>query len=67
MDVEVQDELKRLRLELSLFKNQVYSYGGGDTKPKGARPFTVFFDTTINKPLWWSGTAWYDASGTLVI
>ena len=66
MDVKVQDELKRLRLELSLFKNQVYSYGGGSVKPKGAKPYTVFFDTTINKPLWWDGSDWRDANGTII-
>jgi len=23
------------------------------------------FDSTLNKPLWWDGTAWRDATGTL--
>ena len=23
-----------------------------------------FFDTTINKPIWWTGTKWVDANGT---
>lgn len=25
-----------------------------------------FFDTTLNKPIWWSGTSWVDATGTTV-
>lgn len=24
------------------------------------------FDTTLGKPIWWSGTAWVDATGTAV-
>lgn len=26
----------------------------------------VYFDTTLNKPLWWNGTAWVDSAGTTV-
>lgn len=26
----------------------------------------VFYDTTLNKPTWWNGTAWKDATGTTV-
>ena len=25
-----------------------------------------FFDTTINRPIWWNGTNWINASGTVV-
>jgi hypothetical protein len=25
----------------------------------------TFFDTTIGKPIWWLGTVWVDATGTL--
>lgn len=25
-----------------------------------------YFDTTLNKPIWWNGTAWVDATGTNV-
>lgn len=25
-----------------------------------------YYDTTIGKPVWWSGTAWKDASGIAV-
>lgn len=25
-----------------------------------------FFDSTLNKPVWWSGTDWVDATGTIV-
>lgn len=32
----------------------------------GARKGSMVYDTTINKPIWWNGTAWTDALGTLV-
>lgn len=25
-----------------------------------------FFDTTINKPIWWNGSVWIDATGATV-
>ena len=25
-----------------------------------------YYDTDLNKPIWWNGTAWVDASGTKV-
>lgn len=27
---------------------------------------TRFFDTTLNKPIWWTGAAWVDATGAIV-
>lgn len=35
----------------------------------GSRPVVtttgyMFFDTTLHKPIWWSGSAWVDATGT---
>ena len=38
----------------------------------GARPSTglqvgqFYFDTTINRPIWWNGTNWINAAGTVV-
>jgi hypothetical protein len=26
----------------------------------------MFFDTTLGKPIWWSGMAWHDAAGSSV-
>jgi len=26
----------------------------------------TYFDTTINRPIWWNGTNWINASGTVV-
>ena len=25
-----------------------------------------YFDTTLNKPIWWNGSAWVDATGATV-
>lgn len=42
--------------------------GSGGTRPtlninnKGA----MFFDSTLGKPIWWTGTAWVDATGATV-
>jgi type II secretory pathway component PulK len=38
----------------------------------GSRPSTdlqigqQYFDTTINRPIWWDGTNWINAAGTVV-
>lgn len=38
--------------------------------PSGSRPIGVvglqYFDTTINKPIWYTGTEWVDSTGTKV-
>ena len=26
----------------------------------------LYFDTTLNKPIWWNGTTWVDSTGTNV-
>ena len=40
--------------------------GAGSTRPSSPSTGTVFFDTSIGKPIWWSGSAWVDATGTSV-
>lgn len=32
----------------------------------GLKPSKFYFDTTLGKPIWWSGSAWKDAAGTTV-
>lgn len=41
-------------------------YGDSVNRPKAARPGMQFFDTTLNKPIYWNSTAWVDATGTTV-
>lgn len=37
----------------------------GDTeeRPTGVKKGFQYFDTTLNKPIWWTGTKWVDATG----
>lgn len=40
--------------------------GAGDTRPVTTRISSWFFDTTINKPIWWNGHTWTDIEGNKV-
>lgn len=35
----------------------------GDSRPINVNKGTSFFDNTVNKPIWWTGTKWVDATG----
>lgn len=36
----------------------------GETRPELSTEIGFqFFDTTLNKPIWWTGTKWVDATG----
>jgi len=39
---------------------------GGTTRPTSIGTGGSFFDTAINKPIWWNGVNWVDATGTTV-
>jgi hypothetical protein len=42
---------------------------GTDTTAKRPVPPVIgqmYYDTTLSKPIWWSGAAWKDAAGTTV-
>lgn len=39
---------------------------GGTERPLNPAQFEMFFDTNINKPIWWTGSIWVDATGTQV-
>lgn len=38
--------------------------GNSQTRPTPSRAGISYFDTTLNKPIWWTGTKWVDATGT---
>lgn len=38
----------------------------GATRPLSPATGLMFFDTSLGKPIWYSGTAWVDATGTTV-
>lgn len=40
--------------------------GSSSERPASPVVGTMYFDTTLNKPIWWSGSEWVDASGTAV-
>ena len=40
--------------------------GYGDSRPSAPRPGCCFFDSTLGKPIWWSGSSWVDALGVVV-
>src|SRR5690606_41862684 len=37
--------------------------GPTSTRPDGVAVGTVYFDTTLGKPVWWTGSDWVDAMG----
>lgn len=41
---------------------------GGNTSSRPSNPalYVSYFDTEINKPIWWTGSAWVDSGGTVV-
>jgi len=61
---------------LRLYFNQLNNYsqatanpnnGATDARPnQGLQIGQVFFDTTLGYPIWWNGTKWVNASGTVV-
>lgn len=40
--------------------------GNSTLRPTTPRKYFEYFDTTLNKPIYWTGTAWVDATGTSV-
>lgn len=41
--------------------------GGGTTlRPAVVDPFTCYFDTTLEIPIWWTGSKWVNAQGVEV-
>lgn len=50
---------------------QVNKSGASTNRPTGLTNDwqsigTMFFDTTLGKPIWWNGTNWVDATGSQV-
>ena len=66
----------RLLNQLRLYFNQLNNYTQATATPdygtKTQRPTAnqqigqQFFDTTLGYPIWWNGTKWVNASGTVV-
>lgn len=41
-------------------------YGTTSERPTGINAVFQYFDTTLKKPIWWTGTEWVDANGETV-
>ena len=46
-----------------LLADVVLSSGDSASRPLGMSAGFCYFDTTLNKPVWWNGSAWNDATG----
>ena len=51
-------ELAQLR-QIVLYRRE----GPTSNRPDGVAVGTVYFDTTLGKPVWWTGSDWVDAMG----
>ena len=41
-----------------------FGSAAGTDRPTNIEKGFCFFDTNLNKPIWWTGTKWVDANGT---
>ena len=55
-----------LKNELLAFEDRMYATGSTVGRPLEPKVGQQYFDTTLNKPVFFSGTAWVDATGTEV-
>lgn len=55
-----------LKNELLAFEDRMYATGSTVGRPIEPRVGQQYFDTTLNKPVFFSGSAWVDATGTEV-
>ena len=74
---QYQDQvLNALRLYFNQIDNFTQSSAIPASGPTSSRPLSTvqtplgigqpFFDTTIGRPIWWNGTKWIKADGTVV-
>lgn len=52
--------------ELAKVSNKVNQAGGTANRPTTATTGQCFFDTDLDKPIWFNGTVWVDYTGTAV-
>ena len=55
-----------LKNELLAFEDRMYATGSTVGRPLEPKVGQQYFDTTLNKPVFFSGSAWVDATGTEV-
>ena len=54
------------RWDGSKIKNVANNSGETSERPTNCDNGTSYYDTTLNKPIWWTGSAWVDATGATV-
>lgn len=52
--------------ELSEVADKISQAGSAADRPTAASIGQCFFDTSLNKPIWFNGTDWVDYTGTTV-
>ena len=60
------DETYATKNELSEVANKVNQAGSTAVRPSSATAGQCFFDTDLNKPIWFNGSDWVDYTGTTV-
>lgn len=65
---EQTDELwrRKVRDAVNGAMRRSLSQGATAERPKNPDKGTQHYDYTLEKPVWWNGTVWKDASGTVV-
>ncbi len=56
------------KIEQGIADAHFLAAGGGSSASRPSNPvlYQCYFDTTINKPIWWNGSNWVDALGETV-
>lgn len=67
-DMEPSEELwkRRARDLINQTAQRVMGVGLTAERPRNPVTGSMYYDATLHKPCWWSGTNWRDASGTVV-
>lgn len=51
---------------ISIMNNDISGMGNSSSRPSQVTNGFMYYDTTLNKPIWWNGTNWVDATGATV-
>ena len=54
------------KIPISFLGNIANNSGKTEDRPTNADKGFQYYDTDINKPIWWNGSSWTDASGSTV-
>ncbi len=57
---------RKARDLLNAVVRRLMGQGATDARPLNPTVGTLFYDTTLGRPIWWNGTGWRDAAGGAV-